>query len=162
MFNFLKLLSKFCCDLFFPPFCCGCQEVLLKEKMLCPDCAESFFAFWDFDKQENVLAPCQSKLAIVCRAQKNKRHYKHLKYALFLKALIELESYETCVVIEESCFEELKNLSLFFRCEKFNHLSIYTNKNIIFLGDSLSQFTYFKTYFSLSYPKTLKAIFLYD
>lgn len=162
MINFLKRILQFYGNLFFPPFCAGCQERLSKENMLCSYCAASFFAFWEFETQVSVLAPLTSPLNKICQAQKQTRHFQKLKYSLFLKALLELDCWECVFVIQEACFEDLQNLSLFFNCEKFHHLAIYTDKDIVFLGDSLQHFAYFKTYFTLSGVKTLKGIFLYQ
>lgn len=160
MLNFLKKLYEFIRLSFFPPFCLSCEQRLITEKILCSDCSVNLFAFWEFESDVVILAHTHFKLGRLCDAQKKSRHFNKLQYALFLKALLELDLEESVIVIEEDFFEVLKGLGQFFDSEKFNHMRIYTDKKIVFLGRSLQLFTFYKSYFEYSGVKSLKAIFL--
>ena len=162
MLNFLKQFYQLTFQVIFPPFCLGCEEALIHEKVLCRYCAESFFAIWDLEIKVIVLAPRYSQIEKIIRDMKSSRHRRQLIYALFLKALLELDLCDVTYVIQDPLFEDLKNLSCIYTMKKFNYDVIYTDKHVVFLGDSLKSFFFYKTYFENSKVKSLIAIFLHE
>lgn len=162
MRNFLKLLYREFTKVFFPSFCAYCETVMIDEKTLCNFCSHSFFALWDLEETVCVLIQKGSQLHFLIDDKKFNSHKNKVKFALFLKALLELNITDEMIVIEDSCFDYLQPLTDYFFCKKFSHDDIYMNQKIIFLIDSLRLNNSYETYFKNSRVDSLKTLCLHD
>lgn len=141
-------------SIIFPRVCYQCHNVQNDSVVLCKYCLESFFCLWQLDRDLILLAETKELKSL---SQKEPRMIE----ALFLKALLELESPPFQIV---SVFEEFKGFKILpelFDASMFSFDADYRHKQVIVIGLDAKDYEFFSTYLSLSGALCLKGVFLY-